>query len=53
MACTLEHLLFDERYWLNSALVEDTEVQVSVNQDELATLYLGLLLQEGIPITLL
>nr|DBA30866.1 TPA: hypothetical protein GDO54_006797 [Pyxicephalus adspersus] len=47
VACTLEHLLFDERYWLNSALVEDTEVQVSVNQDELATLYLGLLLQEG------
>ncbi|KAM9311597.1 SH3 domain and tetratricopeptide repeat-containing protein 2 [Gastrophryne carolinensis] len=47
VACTLEHLLFDERYWLNSALVEDTEIQVSVNQDELATLYLGLLLQEG------
>ncbi|XP_077121887.1 SH3 domain and tetratricopeptide repeat-containing protein 2 isoform X2 [Ranitomeya variabilis] len=47
VACTLEHLLFDDRYWLNSALVEDTEIQVSVNQDELATLYLGLLLQEG------
>ncbi|XP_053318314.1 SH3 domain and tetratricopeptide repeat-containing protein 2 isoform X2 [Spea bombifrons] len=47
VACSLEHLLFDERYWLNSALVEDTEIQVSVNQDELATLYLGLLLQEG------
>ncbi|XP_075065723.1 SH3 domain and tetratricopeptide repeat-containing protein 2 [Mixophyes fleayi] len=47
VACTLEHLLFDERYWLNSALVEDTEIEVSVNQDELATLYLGLLLQEG------
>ncbi|XP_066447392.1 SH3 domain and tetratricopeptide repeat-containing protein 2 isoform X5 [Eleutherodactylus coqui] len=47
VACTLEHLLFDEIYWLNAALVEDTEIQVSVNQDELATLYLGLLLQEG------
>ncbi|KAM8972036.1 SH3 domain and tetratricopeptide repeat-containing protein 2 [Pelodytes ibericus] len=47
VACSLEHLLFDNRYWLNSALVEDTEIQVSVNQDELATLYLGLLLQEG------
>ncbi|XP_063303415.1 SH3 domain and tetratricopeptide repeat-containing protein 2 isoform X2 [Pelobates fuscus] len=47
VACSLEHLLFDDHYWLNSALVEDTEIQVSVNQDELATLYLGLLLQEG------
>ncbi|KAM4675989.1 SH3 domain and tetratricopeptide repeat-containing protein 2 [Discoglossus pictus] len=47
VACSLEHLVFDEKYWLNSALVEDTEIQVSVNQDELATLYLGLLLQEG------
>ncbi|XP_075457088.1 SH3 domain and tetratricopeptide repeat-containing protein 2 isoform X3 [Ascaphus truei] len=47
VAYSLEHLLFDERHWLNSALVEDTEIQVSVNQDELATLYLGLLLQEG------
>ncbi|XP_053573091.1 SH3 domain and tetratricopeptide repeat-containing protein 2 isoform X3 [Bombina bombina] len=47
VACSLEHLLFDERYWLNSSLVEDTEIQVSLNQDELATLYLGLLLQEG------
>uniref|UniRef100_A0A8C5PCL5 SH3 domain and tetratricopeptide repeats 2 n=1 Tax=Leptobrachium leishanense TaxID=445787 RepID=A0A8C5PCL5_9ANUR len=47
VACSLEHLLFDDQYWLNSALVEDTEIQVSVNQDELATLYLGLLLQEG------
>ncbi|XP_041442137.1 SH3 domain and tetratricopeptide repeat-containing protein 2 isoform X2 [Xenopus laevis] len=47
VACSLEHLLFDERYWLNSALVEDTEIHVSINQDQLARLYLGLLLQEG------
>ncbi|XP_069507488.1 SH3 domain and tetratricopeptide repeat-containing protein 2 isoform X2 [Ambystoma mexicanum] len=47
VACCLEHLLLDQNYWLNSHLVEDTEIQVAVNEDDLATLYLGLLLQEG------
>lgn len=47
MACCLEHLLFDHRYWLNCSLVEDTEIRVTVDEDHLATMYLGLLLQEG------
>lgn len=47
VACCLEYLLFDQGYWLNSQLVEDTEIQVAVNEEHLATLYLGLLLQEG------
>ncbi|KAJ1126707.1 hypothetical protein NDU88_005113 [Pleurodeles waltl] len=47
VACCLEYLLFDQGYWLNSQLVEDTEIQVAVNEQHLATLYLGLLLQEG------
>ncbi|XP_067422509.1 SH3 domain and tetratricopeptide repeat-containing protein 2 isoform X1 [Emydura macquarii macquarii] len=47
VACCLEHLLFDHRYWLNCSLVEDTEIRVTVDEDHLATMYLGLLLQEG------
>ncbi|NWJ04888.1 S3TC2 protein, partial [Crypturellus undulatus] len=43
----LEQLLFDQMYWLNCALMEDTEIKVTVNEDRLATIYLGLLLQEG------
>ncbi|XP_010219300.1 PREDICTED: SH3 domain and tetratricopeptide repeat-containing protein 2-like [Tinamus guttatus] len=43
----LEQLLFDQIYWLNCALMEDTEIKVTVNEDRLATIYLGLLLQEG------
>lgn len=45
-AC-LEHLLFDHKYWLNCGLVEDTEVQVSVHDKHLETIFLALLTQEG------
>ncbi|XP_006097500.1 SH3 domain and tetratricopeptide repeat-containing protein 2 isoform X2 [Myotis lucifugus] len=45
-AC-LEHLLFDHKYWLNCGLVEDTEVQVSVDDKHLETIFLALLTQEG------
>lgn len=45
-AC-LEHLLFDHRFWLNCRLVEDTEIQVSVDDKHLERIYLGLLIQEG------
>ncbi|XP_054073631.1 SH3 domain and tetratricopeptide repeat-containing protein 2 isoform X2 [Rissa tridactyla] len=43
----LEQLLFDQEYWLNCALMEDTEIRVTVDEDRLATIYIGLLLQEG------
>ncbi|XP_056205466.1 SH3 domain and tetratricopeptide repeat-containing protein 2 isoform X2 [Falco biarmicus] len=43
----LEQLLFDQDYWLNCALMEDTEIRVTVDEDRLATIYMGLLLQEG------
>lgn len=45
-AC-LEHLLFDHKDWLNCSLVEDAEVQVSVDEKHLQTIYLALLTQEG------
>ncbi|NXR13141.1 S3TC2 protein, partial [Semnornis frantzii] len=43
----LEQLLFDQEYWLNCTLMEDTEIRVTVDEDRLATIYMGLLLQEG------
>ncbi|KFV93949.1 SH3 domain and tetratricopeptide repeat-containing protein 2, partial [Eurypyga helias] len=43
----LEQLLFDREYWLNCALMEDTEIRVTVDKDHLANIYMGLLLQEG------
>lgn len=43
----LEHLLFDHKYWLNCRLVEDTEIQVSVDDKDLETIFLGLLTHEG------
>ncbi|NXT84646.1 S3TC2 protein, partial [Zapornia atra] len=43
----LEQLLFDQEYWLNCELVEDTEIRVTVDEDCLANIYMGLLLQEG------
>uniref|UniRef100_A0A663MP63 SH3 domain and tetratricopeptide repeats 2 n=1 Tax=Athene cunicularia TaxID=194338 RepID=A0A663MP63_ATHCN len=43
----LEQLLFDQECWLNCALMEDTEIRVTVDEDRLATIYMGLLLQEG------
>lgn len=47
MSICLEHLFFDHTYWLNSRLVDDTEIQVSVDDNHLENIYLGLLLQEG------
>ncbi|OXB58010.1 hypothetical protein ASZ78_013283 [Callipepla squamata] len=43
----LEQLLFEQEHWLNCALVEDTEIRVSMDENRLAAIYLGLLLQEG------
>ncbi|NXO02340.1 S3TC2 protein, partial [Rhinopomastus cyanomelas] len=43
----LEQLLFDRDYWLNCTLMEDTKIRVTVDEDRLATIYMGLLLQEG------
>ncbi|XP_021085508.2 SH3 domain and tetratricopeptide repeat-containing protein 2 isoform X2 [Mesocricetus auratus] len=43
----LEQLLFDHKYWLNCRLVDDTEIQVSVDDNHLENIHLGLLLQEG------
>ncbi|XP_004631334.1 SH3 domain and tetratricopeptide repeat-containing protein 2 isoform X2 [Octodon degus] len=43
----LEYLLFDHKYWLNCRVAEDTEIQVSVDDKHLETMYLSLLIQEG------
>ncbi|KAM4875436.1 SH3 domain and tetratricopeptide repeat-containing protein 2 isoform 1-T1 [Thomomys bottae] len=43
----LEYLLFDHKYWLNSRLVEDTEIQVSIDDNHLENMYISLLIQEG------
>ncbi|NWW80603.1 S3TC2 protein, partial [Climacteris rufus] len=43
----LEQLLFGQEYWLDCALVEDTELRVTVDEEHLATIYMDLLLQEG------
>ncbi|XP_071614986.1 SH3 domain and tetratricopeptide repeat-containing protein 2 isoform X2 [Heliangelus exortis] len=43
----LEQLLFDQEYWLNCALMEDVEIRVTVDEEHLAAIYMGLLLQEG------
>ncbi|KAM4892799.1 SH3 domain and tetratricopeptide repeat-containing protein 2 [Sylvia borin] len=45
-AC-LEQLLFAQEFWLDCALVEDTELRVTVDEEHLATIYMDLLLQEG------
>lgn len=47
MSTCLEQLFFDHKYWLNCRLVDDTEIQVSVDDSHLEKIYLGLLLQEG------
>ncbi|MBN3276824.1 S3TC2 protein, partial [Polyodon spathula] len=47
VARCLENFLFDQSFWLNEALVDDMEISVTLKQDHLATVYLGLLLQEG------
>ncbi|NXH23787.1 S3TC2 protein, partial [Myiagra hebetior] len=43
----LEQLLFGHEFWLDCALVEDTELRVTVDEEHLATIYMDLLLQEG------
>uniref|UniRef100_H3A6L8 SH3 domain and tetratricopeptide repeats 2 n=1 Tax=Latimeria chalumnae TaxID=7897 RepID=H3A6L8_LATCH len=47
VGCCLEHFLFEQTFWLNFTLVEDVQISVKVNEEYLATIYLGLLLQES------
>ncbi|XP_058506149.1 SH3 domain and tetratricopeptide repeat-containing protein 2 isoform X2 [Solea solea] len=47
VARCLENFLCDQSFWLDSELLSDLEINVSVDEEHLATLYLGLLLQEG------
>ncbi|NXP95828.1 S3TC2 protein, partial [Passerina amoena] len=44
----LEQLLLAQEFWLDCALVEDTELRVTVDEEHLATIYMDLLLQEGV-----
>lgn len=48
MGTCLEQLLFGQEFWLDCALVEDTELRVSVDEEHLANIYMELLLQEGV-----
>ncbi|KAF2976797.1 hypothetical protein EK904_004312 [Melospiza melodia maxima] len=43
----LEQLLLAQEFWLDCALVEDTELRVTVDEEHLAAIYMDLLLQEG------
>ncbi|KAM8910445.1 SH3 domain and tetratricopeptide repeat-containing protein 2 isoform 2-T2 [Spinachia spinachia] len=43
----LENFLCDQSFWLAPELLSDLQINVSVDEERLATLYLGLLLQEG------
>lgn len=47
VARCLENFLCDQSFWLDPELLSDMEINVTVNEEHLATLYLGLLLQEG------
>ncbi|XP_062332333.1 SH3 domain and tetratricopeptide repeat-containing protein 2 isoform X3 [Osmerus eperlanus] len=47
VARCLENFLCDQSFWLDPELLSDLEINVSLNEEHLATLYLGLLLQEG------
>ncbi|XP_063045164.1 SH3 domain and tetratricopeptide repeat-containing protein 2-like isoform X2 [Engraulis encrasicolus] len=47
VARCLENFLCDPSFWLDPALLSDVEICVSLQEEHLATLYLGLLLQEG------
>ncbi|GLD61986.1 SH3 domain and tetratricopeptide repeat-containing protein 2 isoform X2 [Lates japonicus] len=47
VARCLENFLCDQSVWLDPELLTDLEINVSVDEEHLATLYLGLLLQEG------
>ncbi|XP_060740738.1 SH3 domain and tetratricopeptide repeat-containing protein 2 isoform X5 [Tachysurus vachellii] len=47
VARSLENFLCDPSVWLDPVLLSDVEICVTINEEHLATLYLGLLLQEG------
>ncbi|KAJ3587748.1 hypothetical protein NHX12_011345 [Muraenolepis orangiensis] len=47
VARCLENFLIDQTFWLDPELLSDLEINVSVDEEHLATLYLGLLVQEG------
>uniref|UniRef100_A0A3Q1FQ31 SH3 domain and tetratricopeptide repeats 2 n=2 Tax=Acanthochromis polyacanthus TaxID=80966 RepID=A0A3Q1FQ31_9TELE len=47
VARCLENFLCDQSVWLDPELLSDLEINVTVDEEHLATLYLGLLLQEG------
>ncbi|KAK6298075.1 hypothetical protein J4Q44_G00311300 [Coregonus suidteri] len=47
VARCLENFLCDQSLWLDTELLRDLEITVTVDEEHLATLYLGLLLQEG------
>ncbi|XP_034037041.1 SH3 domain and tetratricopeptide repeat-containing protein 2 isoform X2 [Thalassophryne amazonica] len=47
VARCLENFLCDQSFWLDPELLSDLEINVSVDEEHLATLYLELLLQEG------
>ncbi|KAM9850355.1 SH3 domain and tetratricopeptide repeat-containing protein 2 [Aulostomus maculatus] len=47
VARCLENFLCDQSFWLEPELLSDLEINVTVDEEHLATLYLGLLLQEG------
>ncbi|KAL0973817.1 hypothetical protein UPYG_G00211590 [Umbra pygmaea] len=48
VARCLENFLCDQSFWLDIELLKDLEITVTVDEEHLATLYLGLLLQEGV-----
>ncbi|XP_026881525.2 SH3 domain and tetratricopeptide repeat-containing protein 2 isoform X2 [Electrophorus electricus] len=47
VARCLENFLCDESFWLDPVMLSDVEICVTVDEEHLARLYLGLLLQEG------
>uniref|UniRef100_A0A8C3ATQ2 SH3 domain and tetratricopeptide repeats 2 n=1 Tax=Cyclopterus lumpus TaxID=8103 RepID=A0A8C3ATQ2_CYCLU len=47
VARCLENFLCDQSFWLDPELLSDLQINVAVDEERLATLYLGLLLQEG------
>ncbi|XP_062856626.1 SH3 domain and tetratricopeptide repeat-containing protein 2 isoform X2 [Trichomycterus rosablanca] len=47
VARCLENFLCDHSFWLDPVKLSDVEICVTVDEEHLATLYLGLLLQEG------
>ncbi|KAM8848788.1 SH3 domain and tetratricopeptide repeat-containing protein 2 isoform 2-T2 [Synchiropus picturatus] len=47
VARCLENFLCDPSIWLDPELLRDLQISVTVDEEHLATMYLGLLLQEG------